>query len=230
MNKIYEKIDDFFDTTADYTDLTFSDLSIRPLLFREAKKYISSHHYSKTMPMGVKIALGFFYNRELVTAVVYGAPVGRRVTSWLKCDNTNCLELVRLFSEDGMPKNTESYCLGKSFEYLKREYPAYKYLISYADPNAGHAGIIYQATNWYYTGTQRRLLPERRIFIDGIETHTRTLNIKHGSTSGDNLLQIYGNRLEIRDAKKKHVYLMCLGNKREKKEWYAKFNQEPYPK
>ncbi len=77
---------------------------------------------------------------------------------------------------------------------------------------------------------QRRLLPERRIFIDGKETHTRTLNAKHGSTSKKKLQEIYGDRLVIKSALKKHVYLMCLGNKKERREWYKKFPEKPYPK
>ena len=105
-----------------------------------------------------------------------------------------------------------------------------KYLISYADPNHGHVGYIYQATNWRYIGVQRRLLPERRIFIDGKETHARTLNIKHGSTSKKKLEEIYGDRIKIVSALKKHVYLMCLGNKKERRDWYKKFPEQSYPK
>jgi len=211
-------------------DFELKDLEIKKIDFREAKKYIIKNHYSHTIASSVKLALGFYYNKELVTAVVYGCPIGRRVTEWLQIDRENCVELIRLFSKDGLPKNIESYCIGQSFKYIRQNRPEFKYLISYADPNHGHIGYIYQATNWRYVGVQRRLLPERRIFIDGKEVHTRNLNAKHGSTSKKNLEQIYGDRLEIKSALKKHVYLMCLGNKKEKRDWYKKFPEQPYPK
>lgn len=214
----------------DFSDVKLSDFQMRELTYNEAKLYVSKNHYSHTMPSTAKISLGFFYDGQLVTAIIYGSPVGRQVIQWLDANQQNCLELLRLFSEDGLPKNTESYCIGQSFKYLKENYPSYKYLISYADPNFGHVGTIYQATNWHYIGTQRRILPERRIFIDGKEVHTRTLNARHGSAAGEFLEGLYGDRIKIIDADKKHVYLKCLGNKRECKHWYAKFSKSDYPK
>ena len=226
----YERIQEEKSKTKIIENFDLKDLEIRKIDFQEAKKYIKENHYSHTIASSVKLALGFYYKEELVTAIVYGCPVGRRVTQWLQIERENCVELIRLFSKDGLPPNTESYCIGKSFKYIKENMPNLKYLISYADPNHGHVGYIYQATNWRYVGVQRRLLPERRIFIDGKETHARSLNAKHGSTSKKKLEEIYGDRLEIKSALKKHVYLMCLGNKKERRSWYKKFPEKPYPK
>ena len=211
-------------------EINLKEMEIKQIDYSIAKSYIKENHYSHTIPSSVKISLGFYYKGELKLAIIYGCPVGRNVTNWLQVEHSNCLELVRLFSADGMPKNTESYCISKSFQFLKQNYPQYKYLISYADPNHGHCGYIYQATNWKYVGVQRRLLKERKILIDGKEVHARTLNAEHGSTSDSNLKKIYGDRLEILGAMKKHVYLMCLGNHKECKEWYSKFTFLPYPK
>lgn len=44
------------------------------------------------------------------------------------------------------------------------------------------------------------------------------------------LLIIYGDRLRTEKKLQKHVYLMCLGTKRDRKYWYIKFEQKPYPK
>jgi len=230
LNKEFEKIQEKKLKTEILKNFQLQDLEIKEIAFQTTKKYIKENHYSHTISSSIRVSLGFYYKNNLITAVVYGCPIGRRVTQWLQVSGDNCLELVRLFSEDGLPKNTESYCIAQSFKYIKEKYPQYKYLISYADPNHGHVGYIYQATNWRYVGVQRRLLPERRIFIDNKEVHTRSLNAKHGSTSKKKLEEIYGNRLKIIQALKKHVYLMCLGNKKEKKEWYTKFKELPYPK
>lgn len=210
--------------------LKLKDLEIRVLTFKEVKPYIVKNHYSHSLASSMKLALGFYYEDNLVTAIIYGYPVGRRTIQWLQVESRNCAELVRLFSEDGLPRNTESYCIGKSFSYIKKNMPELKYLISYSDPNHGHVGYIYQATNWRYIGLQRMLVPGKRMYIDGKEIHRRTLNAKHGSTSDKNLKNIYGERLEIKPALKKHVYIMCLGSKKEKKEWYKKFPEKQYPK
>jgi len=181
--------------------IKLTELKMKQVSYERAKYYIKDNHYSHSIPASVKIALGFYCKTELITMIVYGCPVGRNVNQWLGTDSDNCLELVRLFSNDGLPKNMESYCIGQSFLFLKTKYPQYKYLISYADPNHNHVGYIYQAT-----------------YIDGKEVHCRVLNSKHGSTSEEKLKEIYGDRLTITTALKKHVYIMCLGNKKEKKE------------
>ena len=211
-------------------EIDLKKLEMKRLDFKTTKAFIVKNHYSHTIASSVKFSIGFYYKDELVTAVVYGCPVGRRVTQWLQTNYENCLELVRLFSIDGLPKNTESYCIGQSFAYLKENHPQFKYLISYADPNHGHVGYIYQASNWRYVGLQRRLLKNRKILIDGKRFHQRTLSAKHGSVTDANLKRIYGDRIKITIELKKHVYLMCLGNKKERREWYKKFPKQPYPK
>lgn len=212
-----------------YNDLNLKQLEMKEISFQEAKQYIIQNHYSHRLAPGVKVALGFFYKSELVTAVVYSCPIGRLVTKMLHVNYDNCLELVRLFSKDGLPKNTESYCIGQSFVYLKNKYPQYKYLISYADPNYGHIGYIYQATNWKYLGLSSKD-GHPIIIIDGKEVHSKSLYDKHGTQSIATLKRIYGNRMITKPKRQKHVYLMCLGNKKECKEWYSKFKFLPYPK
>lgn len=67
------------------------------------------------------------------TAVRYGA------LSW---------ELARLFLVDGMPKNAETWVIAQAVRYIKRCHPDVRMLVSYADPSAGHQGVIYKAANW----------------------------------------------------------------------------------
>ena len=228
LNEAYEKIQIEKEKIQILKDFDLKDLEIKELTFQEAKKYISKNHYSHTISSSVKVSIGFYYKNELVTAIVYGTPIGRAVSQMLKVSLGNLLELVRVFSKDGLPKNTESYCLGQSFKILKEKYPKFKYLISYADAQHGHVGYIYQATNWRYKGEQSRT--NFGIFLDEKEIHPRTCNAKFGTSSKKKLKEKFGNRIEFRNYLKKHVYLMCLGNRKERKEWYKKFEEKPYPK
>jgi hypothetical protein len=210
------------------TDFNLNQLVIKEIDYSIAKTYISENHYSHTLGCSIQLSLGFYYNNELVTAIIYGDPIGINVKSFLQTEGKS-LELVRLFSKDGLPKNTESYVLSKSFKWLKEKYKDYKYLISYADANHGHCGYIYQATNWKYIGLSAKD-GHPTIYIDGKNVHPRSLYSKHGTSGISVLKEIYGNRLETKEKLQKHVYLMCLGNHRECKDWYSKFTFLPYPK
>lgn len=63
-------------------------------------------------------------------------------------DNKNdVIELRRLCCVDETPRNTESYFIGKSLRMLRKLW-AGKFVVSYADLEYGHGGIIYQASNF----------------------------------------------------------------------------------
>jgi hypothetical protein len=57
-----------------------------------------------------------------------------------------------LIVEDNLPKNSLSFFVSSCLKELHRELKEPLCIISYSDPNAGHHGYIYQATNWLYTG------------------------------------------------------------------------------
>lgn len=57
-------------------------------------------------------------------------------------------ELARLYLEDAIPKNAETFFMARAVRYVRRHHPEVKILVSYADPSAGHSGTIYKAGNW----------------------------------------------------------------------------------
>ena len=93
-------------------------------------------------------------NLKLIGCVIYGNPVGFRVVKSICEDltDTDVLELKRLWIEDGYGSNIESYCIAQTLKMLKKDSPQTKVVISYADRNVNHKGIIYRATNWLYQG------------------------------------------------------------------------------
>ena len=116
-----------------------------------------------------RYALGIYYVGEqdhkfydgketkLIGCMTYGYPVGRSAVQSIipTLEKEEVLELTRLYIDDGYGKNIESLSMGKSFKWLKQNTDI-KALISYADPKEGHAGTIYQATNWLYQGNSIR--------------------------------------------------------------------------
>ena len=83
-----------------------------------------------------------------VGCIVYSAPP-REVE---KRYGGKTWELARLYLLDEVPKNAETWLIGKSVRWIKREHPDVENLVSYADPSAGHQGIIYKAANWKEDG------------------------------------------------------------------------------
>lgn len=57
-------------------------------------------------------------------------------------------ELARLWIDDCMPKNTETFFMARGVDYIKGFHREVKVLVSYADPSVGHSGTIYKAANW----------------------------------------------------------------------------------
>ena len=74
------------------------------------------------------------------------------------------MELRRLCCIDNTPKNTESYFISKTLILLRKI--GIRKVLSLADPNYGHNGGIYKASNFTLLGEERGG-GSRDIFIDG---------------------------------------------------------------
>ncbi len=61
-------------------------------------------------------------------------------------------ELARLWIRDYVPRNAETWLIGKAIKHVKANYSDVQFLVSYADPSAGHSGTIYKAANWESDG------------------------------------------------------------------------------
>ena len=195
-----------------------------------AKDLIIKNHYSHKWT-SCRYAIGLFDNDNLIGVAIYGFPVGRQVVTSITSDLTNndVLELTRLWLEDFAPKNSESYFLGKTFEWLRKN-TNIKILISYSDPMQNHLGIIYQATNWLYQGNNTMLVKGYLHKINGEIMHPRSVVAMYGTTKTDELIKIdpLYQRIEM---KKKHRYLYIL-HKKQRKDIISKLKHKiiQYPK
>lgn len=79
--------------------------------------------------------------------------------------------------------------------------------MSYADPTQGHRGVIYQATNWLYTGLSQGT-PLYDIG-DGKLYHSRTLSQIYGTHSVE-YLRRQGVPIRLVPQQGKHRYLYFL--------------------
>jgi hypothetical protein len=92
----------------------------------------------------------------------------------------DCVTLTRLWLSDELPGNSESRVIGVVMRALRR-HTTLRFVLSYADPEMGHIGVIYQATGWHYTGlSQATPLYD---LGDGRARHGRTLGHSFGTHS-----------------------------------------------
>ena len=133
-------------------------------------------HYSKTMPVN---GFGFsVYNseNEWCGCIIYG--LGARNAGLKTGYKNQTIELVRM-ALNGKQEST-SKALSISLKLIKKKMPYLNAIVSYADGNQNHIGIIYQATNWLYVGEYAN---ERGIVLNGKLTHRRSINAKYNTSN-----------------------------------------------
>jgi hypothetical protein len=152
--------------------------------------------------------------------VSYGTPASSTLLSGV-CGKKNAkyvLELNRLIIEEGVPKNSASFLVGRSLRLL----PKPSIVISYADTDQGHIGYIYQACNFLYTGLSS---PFKDPKIKGLE-HQHHATYANGMTNTE-LKEKYGERLYFVDRARKHRYVFFVGCDLKKE---LNYKILPYPK
>ena len=74
-----------------------------------------------------------------------------------------------------------------AIKMLRRQSPGLRLLVSYADPEQGHHGGIYQGGNWIYLGHS---IAQAGIIMHGKFTHKRTVSARHGTVGMGELRKI----------------------------------------
>ncbi len=207
-----------------------SKILIKPATKEIVYNIITKKHYSNKWTASTNIYAVYYRdgehkffggdNLKLIGAVLYGHPVGFRVVKSISdiLENDEVLELKRLWIEDGYGKNIESYCIAQTLKMLKKDSPQTKVVISYADRNANHKGIIYRATNWLYQGFDigrgdafMYRYPNTKEWLTD-----RAIGSKLGVNSLHGVLKKIPD-MEYKVKFRKHRYLYFLCSKKEKK-------------
>ena len=211
-----------------------STLSVRPLNRSVAADFVEKYHYTHKSS-SCRYAFGLYSigtqhmffagnTEKLIGVMTYGHPVSNRaigsITKTISLALDNVLELTRLVVLDETGTNTESWFIGQTFDWLKKNAPEVKVLISYADPEQTHTGTIYRATNWLYQGCgATKIMPDYsiRLFEDSEWIHSRTAGAKFGHKAIPSLAQKIGHTFWRKEETSKHRYIYFLCGKREKR-------------
>lgn len=135
----------------------------------EAAKYAVKHwHYSKSLPANKSVRVGVWEDGRFIGCVIFGWGANRNMAGSVGLDQLQCAELTRVALTDHV--TPVSRIIAIAVRMLRKQSPGVRALISYADPNNGHHGGIYQAGGWIHTG---RSQPNESYVLDGRTLHKR---------------------------------------------------------
>lgn len=107
---------------------------------------VKRHYLHRKAP--VSFAYGLYKGPKLMGVVTFGTPPSRHLQmSACPSNPALVLELNRLWVDDALPTNTESWFVSRALKLLPG-----RIVVSYADPKFGHYGYVYRALNFHYAG------------------------------------------------------------------------------
>lgn len=187
------------------------EFKIQNIDYKTCLSFCVTWHYSRNCPAG-KIYFGLFDKLNLIGVICYGEPAMRNQK---KCYNVD-IELRRLCCINETPRNTESYFIGNTLKIIKKL--GYRRCLSLADPNFGHKGIVYKASNFQYMGTECGG-GSRDIFINGEKIHSRTAFARFGASGYKKLKELFPDKkVEVKNKERKYVYVYDLNQRKKKQE------------
>ncbi len=171
---------------------------------READLFVVNKHYSRRASI-FWAGFGLVINDKIEGVAVYGQPSPPVQKHAFKDRDFKLYELSRLVIQTNQ-KNAASFLVGNSLKQL--ESPCA--VISYADTAYGHAGIVYQATNWIYTGSTKS--HDHTYIVNGQNVHPMTLR-DWGITDPKRWAK--ENFITTVPPKEKHRYFYFVGRPKE---------------
>ena len=189
-----------------------------PVNYCTARVVVRETHYIGRLG-ATSVALGLYVEQQLGGVITFGTIPSNNAQAICGAEySARVLELTRLALYDWMPRNSESWFIAQSFRWLCAHRPDVAILISYADSAAGHAGTIYQATNWTYTGNSTNDYVYAQ--DDGTIVHPRTTGRSKGALSPGRWTPVSA----------KHRYIIFIGPDRRRVAQSLRWESLPYPK
>lgn len=134
----------------------------------EAAKYACENwHYTGKIPVSKLVKIGAWEDGKFIGIVIFGMGASAQLHKQFGVSNFEVCDLVRVAMIDGH-KTACSKIIAIALKFLKKSNPKLRVCVSFADPNQGHHGGIYQAGNWIYTGKSS---PTDEYFYNGDWRH-----------------------------------------------------------
>jgi hypothetical protein len=195
---------------------------------KDAYDLLLNVHYAGRIP-SISYAYGLFEGGNLVGVVTYGKPPAAPQRSGVCGPELSqyVLELNRLCLRNNK-RNEASQLVSASLKML----PKPSIVISYADPQQGHAGYIYQATNFIYCGLTAKRSEWKIKGMEHLHSQTIADKYRHHDKPSVAIRAEHGDNFYLKDRPRKHRYVYFTGSKVQRKNLKRelRYKVESYPK
>ena len=145
--------------------------------------------------MGKLVKVGVWEHGKFIGVVIFGRGANHNMGKSFGLKQDECVELVRIALTNHVTPVSKISAL--ALRFLKKENKGLRMVVSYADPEQGHHGGVYQAGNWIYKGLSSKSV---KVFYKGKWAHKKTVDDSGVDQSG----------LKKKVVQGKHTYLMPL--------------------
>lgn len=167
-----------------------------------AKYAVEKWHYSQRMPIGPMVKVGAWEDGQFIGCVLFARGNTPTLGSRYGLKMTEVAELVRVALT--AHRTAVSRIVAVALRFLKKANPGLRLVVSFADPEHGHHGGIYQAGGWVYCGDSE---PSWQWLHEGRWKHNREMTSgAFGKARKVADLSVLPKRLPLG----KHRYLMPL--------------------
>lgn len=192
--------------------------------YRAAKFAVEHWHYSQSMPTPPVVHIGVWESGKFIGCVLFSRGANNNLSKPYGLENIEVCELTRVALD--RHSTPVSRIVSIAIKLLKERASGLRLIVSFADPNERHVGVIYQAGGWIYTGAtspsqkyvdqQGRIWHQRQVSATGIKPQYGTLRRVAKIAECDKVPQLG-----------KHRYLYPLDNAMRKQ---IQPLAKPYPK
>ena len=183
-----------------------SDLRIDWCTAEAARYAVERWHYSRRMPMPPFVRVGAWERGKFIGCLIFARGANMNIGKPYGLAVTEVAELVRVALTSH--ESPVSRVMSIAVRFLRKHSPGLRLLISYADPNEGHHGGIYQACGWIYTGASADSL---QFLHEGRWKHSREVTADSFGKSSRGSAKVDGwQSLPRRKVPGKHRYLLPL--------------------
>ena len=183
-----------------------ADLRIDWATHAAAKYACENWHYSKSVPVPPLVKVGAWEDGKFIGVVIFSRGASSNLMKPYGLGQDEGCELTRISMTSH--KTPVSRVVRLAMQFLKRNSPELRLIVSFADPQYGHHGGIYQAGNWIYVGDTAK---GKEYWRDGKRLHSRQVSEKGWNIQqGVKRKTVKPSECKIVDTNGKHRYLMPL--------------------
>ena len=130
-----------------------------------------NYHYAKSIPVNT-FGYNVYFDKEYCGVILFGTGATPNIAKPYNLLQGEVIELVRVALNG--KQNEVSKPLSIALKLIKKDCPLVKMIVSYADIDQNHKGIIYKATNWIYDGICNENT-RTGFIINGKKTHNKSV-------------------------------------------------------